>query len=177
MQDSVGSCNGILEVNKEHRSPKHKFTLHGLLDLQISLSDDYEKPKTRITKKASDQCRSLNITGAYLGNIFSKSPSMVYKSGPDGPARGHSVISQIKTFVDEEKLASSSPVVGMSKNMSRQDENFDGSVDAKDGPSPGDLELQHSDVAECVGDNECQVNNASAPSDSTIGRHDNSLDN
>lgn len=125
MQESVGSCSEILEVNKEHRSPKNKFALHGLLDLQIALSDESEKPKTSVTNKALDQCKSLNLTGAYLGNIFSKSPSIVYKSGPDGPVTGHIESSRSKTFVGEEKLASSSPVVGTSKNnnlkVSQQD--------------------------------------------------------
>lgn len=56
--------------------------------------------------------------------------------------------------------------------VSRQDENFNGSDDAKDGPSPGKIEQRHSDVADCVDDNRSQH----LASDSTIDRHENSFD-
>lgn len=182
MQESVGSCNETFELNKEHRPKKNKISLHDLLDFHITLSDESEQPKTSVTEKALEQSRSLNLTGAYLGNVFSKSPSIVY-SAPKEPVTEQIESSRCQTFVGEEKLASSSSisrsgdsVVRTPENndleVSRQDENFNGSDDAKDGPSPGKIAQRHSDVADCVDDNRSQH----LASDSTIDRHENSFD-
>ena len=179
MQQSVGSLNESFEVNKHHKPPKHDNSLRKLLDFRISLLEESEKPKTGVANKVLEQSRSLNLTGAYLGNIFSKSPSIIVYDAvvPAEPVTEQIGSSQSKAFVvGEEKLAPSSKIsLGDSvvttaetydSKVSQQDENFSGS-------SPGDTALKHSDVD----DNQLQANNTSEPSDSTIDRPEDSVDN
>ncbi|WOG98820.1 hypothetical protein DCAR_0418165 [Daucus carota subsp. sativus] len=180
---SVGSLNESFEVNKHHKPPKHDNSLRKLLDFRISLLEESEKPKTRVANKALEQNRSLNLTGAYLGNIFSKSPSMIVYDAvvPAEPVTEQIGSSQSKAFVvGEEKLASSSKI-SLGDSVVTTSETYDSKVSQQDenlsGSSPGDTALKHSDVAKDVDDNQLQANNTSEPSDSTIDRHEDSVDN